>query len=79
MLIMRNSFSTKHICDVFMRFKRSGNNIGRLKIAISPELLFVLEEIAAIKVSIEAKVALPNIKHRIKGVFSVIGFPKKML
>ena len=68
-----------HISDVLIRFISKGNNNGILSTGIIPPLLFVFDAIAAINVKREANAELPSKIHRINDVWSIIGFPKKVL
>ena len=62
-----------------MAVSNMGNIIGKAKMAVKVELLFVFEAMAETKVSTPEKPRLPNTITSIKAKLSSKGFPNKTL
>ena len=69
---------TPHKTLAFIEVRMIGSKIGNPNIAVSVELLFVLEAIAETKVRIEAMPELPKIITAINTPLFSTGFPKSI-
>jgi len=61
--------------EIIRKKDKTGNRIGKDRIAVNVELLLVFEAIAETKVSVEAMARMPNSKTRLKSALFSKGLP----